>query len=241
MAAFLSRPEYVDYELTKNSCYALEFLCNTVYYNFVGGGGGVGVGWGGGGGGGGGGGVLSTHSMKVTTYAPPFWPPFIRSLENLYSFYPYIWAKMRKMSYFDPYFSSKWYMYHIECDTTSGDYELTEDTLYLTTGKLWSVSCKHFGEWLSCFEEDWLYVMKESVYQFWGKIILRRYHFCACIYIYIYDIHHLRLTHGTLVIPYGDKNLSQHWLRQRLVAGRHQAISWGAFQKHLWALKSKSS
>ena len=48
-----------------------------------------------------------THSMKVTTYAPPFWPPFFRSLENLYSFNPYILAKMGKMSYFDPYFSSK--------------------------------------------------------------------------------------------------------------------------------------
>ena len=59
--------------------------------------------------------------MKVTIYAPPFRPPFFRSLENLYSFDPYIltkmrkmWyfdpyilAKMRKMSYFDPYFSSK--------------------------------------------------------------------------------------------------------------------------------------
>ena len=48
-------------------------------------------------GGGGGGG---THYMKVTTYAPPFRPPFFRSLENLYSFDPYILAKMRKMSYF---------------------------------------------------------------------------------------------------------------------------------------------
>ena len=47
------------------------------------------------------------HSMKLTTYAPPFRPPFFRSLENLYSFDPYILAKMRKMSYFDPYFSSK--------------------------------------------------------------------------------------------------------------------------------------
>ena len=48
-----------------------------------------------------------THSMKVTTYAPPFRPPFFRSLENLYSFDPYFLAKMRKMSYFDPYFLSK--------------------------------------------------------------------------------------------------------------------------------------
>ena len=45
-----------------------------------------------------------SHSMKVTTYAPrpPFRPPFFGSLENLYSFDPYFWAKMRKMSYFDP-------------------------------------------------------------------------------------------------------------------------------------------
>ena len=46
-----------------------------------------------------------THYKKVTAYAPPFRPPFFRSQENLYSFDPYIWAKMRKM-YFDPYFSS---------------------------------------------------------------------------------------------------------------------------------------
>ena len=58
--------------------------------------------------------------MKVTVYAPPFRPPFFRSLGNLYSFdpyilakmrkmyfNPYILAKMRKMSYFDHYFSSK--------------------------------------------------------------------------------------------------------------------------------------
>ena len=48
-----------------------------------------------------------THSMEVTTYAPPFRPPYFRSLENLYSFDPSFWAKMRKMSYFDPYFLSK--------------------------------------------------------------------------------------------------------------------------------------
>ena len=48
-----------------------------------------------------------THSMKVTTYAPPFRSPFLMSLENLYSFDTYILAKMRKMSYFDPYLSSK--------------------------------------------------------------------------------------------------------------------------------------
>ena len=45
--------------------------------------------------------------MKVTTYAPPFRPPFFRSLENLYSFHPFILTKMRKLSYFDPCFSSK--------------------------------------------------------------------------------------------------------------------------------------
>ena len=45
--------------------------------------------------------------LKVTTYAPPFRPLFFRSLENLYSFDPYILAKMKKMSYFDRYFSSK--------------------------------------------------------------------------------------------------------------------------------------
>ena len=54
-----------------------------------------------------GGGEGGTHYMKVTTYAPPFRPPFFRSLENLYSFDPYILAKMWKMLYFDPYFSSK--------------------------------------------------------------------------------------------------------------------------------------
>ena len=39
-----------------------------------------------------------THSMKVTTYAPPFGPPFFRSMENLYSFNPYIWAKIITMA-----------------------------------------------------------------------------------------------------------------------------------------------
>ena len=49
----------------------------------------------------------ATHSTKVTTYAPPFRPPFFRSLENLYGFDPYILAKIRKMSYFDPYILAK--------------------------------------------------------------------------------------------------------------------------------------
>ena len=45
--------------------------------------------------------------MKVTTYVPPFRPPFFRSLENFYSFGPYIWFKKNREMYFDPYFSSK--------------------------------------------------------------------------------------------------------------------------------------
>ena len=44
--------------------------------------------------------------MKVTTYAPPFRPPFFRSLENLYSFDPYILAKMWKIS--TPIFHQNW-------------------------------------------------------------------------------------------------------------------------------------
>ena len=62
-------------------------------------------------GGGGGGG---THYMKVTTYAPPFWPPFFMSLENLYCFDPYILAKMRKMSHFNPYFLSKFVAFRVD-------------------------------------------------------------------------------------------------------------------------------
>ena len=34
------------------------------------------------------------------------------------------------------------------------------------------------------------------------------------------------LTHCGLVTPYGDRDLGQHWLRQWLVAWRHQAITW---------------
>ena len=34
------------------------------------------------------------------------------------------------------------------------------------------------------------------------------------------------LTHCGLMTPYGDKDLGQHWLRQWLVAWRHQAITW---------------
>ena len=36
----------------------------------------------------------------------------------------------------------------------------------------------------------------------------------------------LELTHWGLVTPYGDRDLGQHWLRQWLVAWRHQAITW---------------
>ena len=34
------------------------------------------------------------------------------------------------------------------------------------------------------------------------------------------------LTHCGLLTPYGDRDLSQHWLRESLVAWRHQAITW---------------
>ena len=34
------------------------------------------------------------------------------------------------------------------------------------------------------------------------------------------------LTHWGLVTPYCDRDLTQHWLRQWLVAWRHQAITW---------------
>ena len=33
-------------------------------------------------------------------------------------------------------------------------------------------------------------------------------------------------THCGLMMPYGDKNLGQHWLRWWLVAWRHQVITW---------------
>ena len=45
--------------------------------------------------------------MKVTTYAPPFRPPFFRSLEHLYSFDTYILAKMGKNVVFRPLFLIK--------------------------------------------------------------------------------------------------------------------------------------
>ena len=32
--------------------------------------------------------------------------------------------------------------------------------------------------------------------------------------------------HCGLVTPYGDLDLGQHWLRQWIVAWRHQAITW---------------
>ena len=32
--------------------------------------------------------------------------------------------------------------------------------------------------------------------------------------------------HWGLMMPYGDRDLGQHWLRQWLVAWRHQAITW---------------
>ena len=85
--------------------------------------------------GGGGGG---THSMKVTIYAPPFRSPFSRSLGNLYSFDPYILAKMRKRSYFDPYLSSK----------LSKMYSF--DPLYLTL-----VAFRVDGRWEASLSETW--------------------------------------------------------------------------------------
>ena len=48
-----------------------------------------------------------THYMKVTTYAPPFRPPFFRSLENLYSFDPYILEKNGGNVVFRPLFLIK--------------------------------------------------------------------------------------------------------------------------------------
>ena len=37
---------------------------------------------------------------------------------------------------------------------------------------------------------------------------------------------HNKLTHGSLVMPYGEIDLGQHWLRWWLVAWQHQAITW---------------
>ena len=34
------------------------------------------------------------------------------------------------------------------------------------------------------------------------------------------------LTYCGLVMPDGDRDLGQHWLRQWIVAWRHQAITW---------------
>ena len=39
-------------------------------------------------------------------------------------------------------------------------------------------------------------------------------------------MHWGRLTYCGLMTPYGDRDLGQHWLRQWLVAWRHQAITW---------------
>ena len=38
--------------------------------------------------------------------------------------------------------------------------------------------------------------------------------------------HTIPLTHCGLETPYGDIDLGQHWLRQWLVAWRHQVITW---------------
>ena len=37
---------------------------------------------------------------------------------------------------------------------------------------------------------------------------------------------HIQLTHWGLVMPYGNRDLGQHWLRCWLVAWWHQAITW---------------
>ena len=51
-----------------------------------------------------------THFMN-TTYARPFWPPFFRSVESLYSFDTNTWPKARKTSHFDPFLSKLGKMY----------------------------------------------------------------------------------------------------------------------------------
>ena len=35
-----------------------------------------------------------------------------------------------------------------------------------------------------------------------------------------------RLTHCGLMMPYGDRDLGQHWLRWWLIAWQYQAITW---------------
>ena len=49
-----------------------------------------------------------THSLKVVTYAPPFWPFFFRSVETLYSFDPNMWAKWGKCRISTPFFVTIW-------------------------------------------------------------------------------------------------------------------------------------
>ena len=48
-----------------------------------------------------------TH-FRNTTYAPPFWPPFFRSVESLFSFDPNIWAKNEENVVFRPLFVKTW-------------------------------------------------------------------------------------------------------------------------------------
>ena len=44
------------------------------------------------------------------------------------------------------------------------------------------------------------------------------------------------LTHCSLVMPYGDIKLGQHWYRWWLVAWWHQAITWTKTTIHQWCL-----
>ena len=42
------------------------------------------------------------------------------------------------------------------------------------------------------------------------------------------------LTHCGMAKPYGKMNMGRHWLRQWLVAWRHQVITWTNVDFHMW-------
>ena len=71
--------------------------------------------------------------------------------------------------------------------------------------------------------ETWRGQYKRSKWscQIWLYIVLSPY----SIHIYKDKVLH-NYTHCHLMVPYGDTELGQHWLRRWLVAWQYQAISW---------------
>ena len=91
---------------------------------------------------------------------------------------------------------------------------------------------KHFKIWLNVSHFAWasIYIMYHTkphdlADSFYSRLKKKMFTFkliCICNFI----LQFLKLIHWSIVLPYGDRDLGQHWLRKWLVAWWHQAITW---------------